>query len=64
MGNQQPSSEKEKAQRLSRKRVHHKRLMVEVVCPSYEGDDIVYALWKHNGVILNYKNNQHSVANW
>nr|DAP42756.1 MAG TPA: hypothetical protein [Caudoviricetes sp.] len=36
MGNQQPSSEQEKAQRLSkilygRSRVHHKRLMMETV---------------------------------
>ena len=46
MGNQQPSLEKRKVQRLSRKGVHRKRLAVEVVRPFYKGEDIVYTLSK------------------
>ena len=52
MGNQQGSSEQENPQRLFPLReVHNKRLVVEVVRPTYVGEDIVYALLKDKGFL-------------
>jgi len=52
MGNQQGSSEQENPQRLFPLReVHNKRLIVEVVCPTCVGEDIVCALSKDKGRI-------------
>ena len=51
MGNQQVSLEQRKPQRLfSLREVHNKRLVMEVVCPTIVGEDIVYALPKGKGV--------------
>lgn len=49
MGNQQPSSEQEKAQRLSHKGVECKRLTLEVVSLINE-NDIVWSLVKIKAV--------------
>lgn len=57
MGNQQGSSEQENPQRLFPLReVHNKLLIVEVVCPTYVGEDIVCALSKDKGCILHRAN--------
>ena len=51
MGNQQVSLEQRKLQRLfSLREVHNKQLVMEVVCPTIVGEDIVYALPKGKGV--------------
>ena len=48
MGNQQPSSEQEKVQRLSLLGVERKRLTLEVV-GAHLGEDIVWTLLKGRG---------------
>ena len=53
MGNQQGNSEQENPQRLFPLReVHNKRLIVEVVCPTCVGEDIVCTLSKDKGRII------------
>lgn len=50
MGNQQVSLEQRKPQRLfSLREVHNKRLVMEVVCPTIVGEDIVCTLSKDKG---------------
>ena len=53
MGNQQVSLEQRKPQRLfSLREVHNKRLVMEVVCPTKVGEDIVCTLSKGKGHIM------------
>ena len=50
MGNQQVSLEQRKPQRLLLlKQVHDKHLVMEVVCPTKVGEDIVCSLLKDKG---------------
>ena len=57
MGNQQGSSEQENPQRLFPLReVEHKRLVFEVVRPTYVGEDIVCALSKDKGCMMHQIN--------
>ena len=52
MGNQQVSLEQRKPQRLfSLREVHNKRLVMEVVCPTKVGEDIVCTLSKDKGLL-------------
>lgn len=53
MGNQQVSLEQRKLQRLfSLREVHNKQLVMEVVCPTIVGEDIVCTLSKDKGHIM------------
>lgn len=53
MGNQQESSEQENPQRLEKLiLVEYKLLVLEVVCPTRVGEDIVCALSKDKGYVL------------